>query len=327
MKNQRVAYVIVGWNNKNLLKECIESIIQQTYKNKKIIYVDNNSSDGSVDFVKTHFPEVEVIKQNENVGFARGNNIGIKYALKDNEVQFVALLNTDARLAKNWTEVILGTAILKPRGAAFQTITLDYYKHSIIDSTHVYVSYSGQGTQGSWRRELLEGHDVATQKVFGCNAAAVVYSRAFIEEQPFDDFFDENMFMYLEDVDVAARATVMGWDNYVVAGSRAYHMGSASSSKNPGFSLYMTFRNNSGVLVKNFHFLILLRMAPKILRGDFDSAIVLWRDKKKGLILQLLRGRITGLARLPVFLLKRRKVVNKGSLPYHLVWIMMRRGF
>lgn len=328
MKHVKVAYIIVCWNNRDLLQECIESIQGQTHQKRRIIVVDNNSIDDSVAFIEAHFPEVDIIKNSKNDGFAKGNNIGIRKALEDKEVAYVVLLNTDATLAPNWTETILGFAAHKPRGASFQTITVDYYDHAIIDSTHIYVAHNGQATQGSWRRPLLEGTDVAPYKVFGCNAAAVMYSRAFIEAQPFKEFFDETMFMYLEDVDVAARATVMGWDNYVVPGSRAYHMGSASSSKkDPSFSLYMTFRNNSGMLVKNFHSLILLRMLPKLVRGDIDTIKVLWRTGRRRAIRAVIKGRIIGICRALLFIPKRYKLKRHIVVDKMYVWKLMHRGF
>ena len=172
MIDKKVAFVIVGWNNENLIEECISSIKNQTHKNIQIIFVDNNSSDKSCKLISEKFPEVDLIKMKENTGFAKGNNIGIKKALEDKNVTYVALLNTDATITPNWVETILKNAIKKPNGASFQTITLDYYDHTIIDSTHIYVAHNGQATQGSWRRRLLEDQDTAPQKIFGCNAAA-----------------------------------------------------------------------------------------------------------------------------------------------------------
>lgn len=327
MNNTKIAFVVVGWNNHDLLRECISSIKNQTHRNIKIIYVDNHSSDGSVKFVKQNFPEVETIALDENTGFAKGNNVGIKQALEDPSIKYVALLNTDATLDKHWVETILKTADLKPKGAAFQTITLDYYDHNVIDSTHIFVAHNGQATQGSWRRPMLTEADIAPQKVFGCNAAAVVYSRKFIETQPFKEFFDERMFMYLEDVDVAARATVMGWDNYIVPGAKAYHMGSASSGKNPGFSLYMTFRNNSAMLIKNFHLIILLRMLPKLIRGDIETIRTLWRTDRKKSIRKVILGRIIGILRIPLFLVRRYKVRRARNINYLQLWRLMLKGF
>jgi GT2 family glycosyltransferase len=133
--------------------------------------------------------------------------------------------------------------------------------------------------------------------------------------------------MYLEDVDIAARATVMGWDNYVVPGARAYHMGSASSGKNPGFSLYMTFRNNTAVLIKNLPLIILIRMWPKLVRGDIDTIKVLWRSDKKPAIKKVIWGRVAGTLRAPLYLWKRYKVYRHRNVSYKSLWSLMFKGF
>lgn len=325
MDKPKVAYILICWNNQKLLDECIQSIQAQTNVDKHIIMVDNNSSDDSVEYVRKNYPELEVLAENKNHAFAKGNNIGIAHALQDEAVKYVALVNSDATLDPHWTETILDLAQKKPKGAAFQTMTLDYYDHQIMDSTHIYVAHNGQATQGSWRRPVTQGTDVAPQKVFGCNAAAVVYSRAFIEGQPFKTFFDETMWMYLEDVDIAARATVTGWDNYVVPGAKAYHMGSASTSGNPSFSLYLTFRNNSGMLVKNFPIAILARMLPKLVRGDIDTIKVLRRTGRSNLIKYVIKGRVVGFFQLPIYIVKRFKV--RHAVDTKTLWRLMHRGF
>lgn len=323
---KKVAFVVVGWNNADILPDCFASIEQQTYRHIDTYFVDNGSKDNSVSATKENFPSVKIIEPGYNTGFAKGNNLAIEEIMKDPEVAYVALLNSDARLEPEWTAQIVSFAEGKPKGALFQGTTLDYYNESIIDSTHIYVSYNGQATQGNWRYYYQQ--ELGPRKVFGVNAAACVISRKFIEAQPFgEELFDEKMFMYLEDVDLAARATVMGWDNYLVPGARALHMGSASSGKNPGFSLYMTFRNNSAMLFKNFPLTMLIRMMPAIARGDFDTLRVLWRTDRKDAARKVLKGRVVGLLRLPLFFARRRKVLKRMSIPKGYFWNLMRRGY
>ena len=103
----KVAFIIIGWNNQDILQECFQSVERQTYKNVVTYYVDNNSVDGSVEMVQKQFPQTIILEQDKNTGFARGNNIGIAEALKDPSVSYMALLNSDARLADDWTEKIV----------------------------------------------------------------------------------------------------------------------------------------------------------------------------------------------------------------------------
>lgn len=327
MPKANVAYIIVCWNNKKILGECIESIEQQDYAKKRIILVDNASKDNTTEYIADTFPEVEILAQSKNHGFAKGNNIGIRKALEDTELGYVVLLNSDARLAPEWTSTLISSLKLKPRAATGQSVTLDYYDHGIIDSTHIYVARNGQATQGSYRRPIAYNSDVAPQKVYGCNAAAMVITRAFIEAQPFKDFFDETMFMYLEDVDVASRSTVMGWDNYVVPGTRAYHMGSASSGKNPDFSLYLTFRNNLGLHIKNLPLPVLLKVLVSLPKADWASIRHLKRLGVHGGVPAVIKGRIASLSYIPIFLLKRRKLKKYRVVDNDYLWRLMKRGY
>lgn len=322
----KVAFIIISWNNQEILGECFDSIKSQTYNDHVTVMVDNASADESVAFTNAEYPWVDVYESGENLAFARGNNAGVEYALKKYpHLQYFVLLNSDARLRTDWLETVLTFASKKPRGALFQTVTLDYYNHSIIDSTHIYISRNGSGTQGNWRKPYID--TVGPKLVFGANAAAVLVSKRFLDAQPFPTMFDENMFMYLEDVDLSARALVMGWDNYLVPGSCAYHMGSVSSNKKPGFSLFMTYRNNLALLLKNIPFKLFLRMLPSLIRSDYHTIRHLRRIDQGGSVKHLVKGRIVGLLRLPYFIPsiitmhKYRKTVSTERM-----WSLMDKG-
>jgi GT2 family glycosyltransferase len=176
-----------------------------------------------------------------------------------------------------------------------------------------------------WRK-LYKGEN-GPKRIFGANAAAIMVSREFIEKQPFNDFFDTTLFMYLEDVDVNARATVAGWDNYLVPGTQAYHMGSASSNKRPGFSLYMTYRNNIAVLCKNIPLSLLVKMLPDMVRSDYHTMRHLRRTGRKIGIYYLLKGRIIGFIRLPLFIPGIWKMRDaRKSISKEYLWQLMKHG-
>lgn len=318
MHAPRVAVIIIAWNNKDILADCIASVENQTYEGIDTFLVDNDSSDGTVEFIQQDFPKVFLIQSGSNLGFAKGNNLGFAQAIKHNpDYEYFVLLNSDARLKEDWVETIVEFADKKPKGALFQSLTLDYYDHNVIDSTHIYLSRNGQGTQGNWRRPYTG--ERGPVRVFGVNAAACVISRRFIEAQPLEGVFDEKMFMYLEDVDLSARALILGWDNYLVPGTRAYHMGSASSGKNPGFSLYMTFRNNSAVLMKNLPFAMIIRILPSLIRGDYYTVKHLMKQNKSSAARKVIKGRLVGLLRLPIYFsdaatLSRHRVIDNDYL-------------
>lgn len=328
MKSPKAAFILVCWNNAALLKECLDSIAGQEYKNFEVIMVDNGSSDDSVEVAKRSMPTIKVLETGRNNGFARGNNIGIEEALKDPEVAYIALVNTDARLDEQWLAQLVGFAQNRPRVACLQGTNLNYSDHSIIDSTHLYFTRGGQGAQGNWLKPYL--NEIGPKKVFGVNAAACLMSRRFIEKQPYKHLFDESLFMYLEDVDIAIRSTIMGWDNYLVPEVRAYHMGSASSGGDTGFSkfgLYMTFRNNLGVIIKNYPWPTLLRLLLVLPLTDYRTVRHLVRLGQSDIARAVIKGRLTGLLRSPLYLLKRWKMVGKRKLDRRYLWLLMDKGY
>ncbi len=221
------AIIVVCWNNETLLADCLNSIRAQTIGGDRIvtIMVDNDSSDDSVAFVRKNYPEVNLIEVGYNSGFSRANNLGIRHAFQDPRVAGVVMLNSDARLASNWLETITQFAATRPKVASLQSLTVDHANPSVIDSHHLYVTRALQATQ------FLTGTPIdrtyTTQRVFGVNAAAALYTRAFLEAQPFDDYLDETMGMYLEDVDLAARAARDGLGELVCRrnSGKSYRLG------------------------------------------------------------------------------------------------------
>ena len=100
-----VSIIIVNWNAKKFLKECIESLLSQSFTDYEIILVDNVSSDDSVSFVTENFPQVKIIQNNDNVGFAEGNNIGIK----NSTGKIIVLFNPDVVADKKWLSILVDT--------------------------------------------------------------------------------------------------------------------------------------------------------------------------------------------------------------------------
>lgn len=321
----RVVFCIVNWNGRDLLPDCIASLRAQTFSSHRIIVVDNHSEDGSVDYLRMQHPDVEVIPLDWNSGFAHANNVAIRRAFEDPGVDYVALVNTDARLASDWLDVLVAEADRKPRGAMFQALTLDWHDPSIIDSHHIFVARNLQATQAGNRLRHDRTH--TTERVFGVNAAAALYARRFLDAQPFTEVLDEDLGMYLEDVDLAARAVVMGWEAWFVGGTHARHMGSASAKQRASdFSLYMTWRNQPGMLIANFPTRILLRAIPSAIKADLQTINHLRRTGDGDRVPAVVRGRIHGLWRARRFLRKRRALAPFVTIDHDILWQLMRTG-
>jgi len=313
----KLYFIIVCYNNKDLLDTCLSSIQKQTLKDIGIIVVDNGSKDGSAEYIASKYKEVDLIALKDNQGFAIANNIGIRKALENTDCEYIALLNTDATVDKDWSKVLVEFAEKHPKSASLQTPTLDYFDHEILDSRGITIDPQGRPRQLG-HREVYKKRD--SHKVFGVNAAACIFTAAFLNKQVFnEDYFDHDMWMYLEDVDIAARATMSGWSNWYVTGSFAYHMGSASSGKNPGFSVFMSYRNNIPLLVKNLPTSYLIVALFGAITTDIETLIKLGKSRNFIPIKAIVKGRLMSLKMIPLFMRKRRqfsqfRTINKKSL-------------
>jgi GT2 family glycosyltransferase len=321
------AIVVVCWNNESLLADCLDSVRTQTIPADRIrtIVVDNDSSDDSVAFVRKNYPEVELLEVGWNSGFSHANNVGIRNAFQDPDVAGIVLLNSDARLTPNWLETVTDFARSRPRGASFQSLTLDHTNESVIDSHHLYVTRALNATQ--WLTGTPVDRTYTSQRVFGVNAAAALYTRAFLEAQPFDDYLDETMGMYLEDVDLASRALVMGWENWFVGGTYATHIGSASTKKRSGgFALRQTWRNQPVMLLTNFPARVLIRGLFGFLQHERGAIRHLRINGQPELVRELVKGRRDAIALLPYALRRRRRLAPYRVIDADLLWELMKTG-
>lgn len=319
-----IGVAIVGWNNEKILPQCLDSVLRQTYKNIKTIVLDNNSSDDSVTIIEKNYPWVNLIKSKVNTGFAKGNNLIVQEFMKDADIRYVVLLNSDASLDKLWVERLVQFADGKDNIAFLQGMTLDHYDHDVIDSTHIFINRKGQSIQSGHRLPRKLSPD--TQKVFGVNAAACMITKDFLNRQPFETLFDEDFFMYLEDVDVAARSLALGWDNYFVKDALAYHMGSVSSGKNPGFSVYMVNHNRWPLLIKNMPIGIIMRIIPRMVAGDVQELYRIARAKNFIIIRKFIWGRVVGFFSLFGYMKKRRVIMKARKINSKDLWELMGTG-
>ncbi len=287
-------FVIVSWNNRDIISGCIESVLAQDYAGEvKIILVDNDSKDKTADFVENKFPEVIVLRQSENTGFAMANNIGIDYTKDNLSCDYVALLNSDARVDNDWLANLIEFFVSNDNVASAQGVTYDYFDNKILDSRGILVNRNGSAIQLGFGEPSENAPDKPVE-VFGVNAAACVYSMEFFKSQPLSYIFDNRMYMYLEDVDLAARLRALGYKSFVVPAAKAQHMGSASSKKrSKDYSYYMVQRNNIILVYKNFYSKQLVRLMIGQVRETVRELGNLWKTDRSRIVV-LVRARLTG---------------------------------
>ena len=243
----RAATIILNWNCADDSIVCAKSILAQT-EPSDIIFVDNNSSDNSINklnlFAKKN-KSITLVTNSKNLGFAGGINSGLRQALSK-KYDYIALLNPDATADKNWLKFLI-KEIDKHNHCGITTGLMIRSKTSTIDSTGEF--YTTWGLPGPRNRdEPVENAPSKPGEVFGATGGGAIYRAAIFDDI---DMFDEDFFMYYEDVDLSFRAQLAGWKVCFTPKAIAYHKVGASSKKVPGLAVYNTFKNLPLVFIKN----------------------------------------------------------------------------
>jgi GT2 family glycosyltransferase len=298
--SELVSVIIVNWNGRHHLELCLPALAQQTAVDFEIIVVDNGSTDDSLDYVNNNHPTVHVMALNENHGFARGNNIGIRAAT----ARFVVLLNNDTKPEPTWLERLLVPAIKDDRIGMVACKMLFYDRPDVINSAGICVDRVGIAWDRLGGQVNQAGSDTPIT-VFGGSGGAVLYRRRMLAEI---GLFDEDYFAYLEDVDLAWRAQLAGWGAVCVETAVVYHHHSASFIEGSPFKSRLLGRNKVWTILKNYPLAALVRYLPLILLYDLGAILValfLRRDPNP------LIGRLMALPKLPTMLGKRIAIQRK----------------
>jgi len=245
-----VSVVIVNWNGKEFLLECLEGLRRQVYRDFSVILVDNGSQDGSAAFVSEHYPEVSIVALNDNRGFAAANNI----ALRTVNTEFVALLNNDAIPDPLWLKSLVEALEEHPEaGLAASKMLLDDRREIIDRAADGYTRAGAALLRG--RGRSADSHRVR-EWVFGACGAAALYRMAMLRDI---GFFDEDFFLLYEDVDLSFRAQLKGYKCFYVPEALVYHRSSSSIVHDSSVSVYYGQRNLEWVYIQNMPTRLLLR--------------------------------------------------------------------
>ena len=240
-----ISVIIVNWNGKHLLGECLSSLFEQTATEIEIIVVDNGSQDGSADYVQELFPQVRLVQLQKNLGFAGGNNAGLRIACG----KYVALLNNDTKVDPLWLANLLREAEASPHSVGmWASKILSYDNPDTIDNVGLLLYPDGLG-RGKGRLEKDNGQfDTPGEALFPSGCAGL-YRKNMLDEI---GFFDEEFFAYADDVDIGLRARIAGWRCTYVPSAKVYHKYSSSSSAYSPFKAFLVERNRIWILLKYF---------------------------------------------------------------------------
>lgn len=296
MEKINVSVVIVNWNTKKLLENCLKSIVDKvgdigkvedfTYE---VIVVDNGSQDGSQKMVTTKFPKVRLLENKENLGFAKANNLGIQVA----KGKYVLLLNSDTYMVENSLQKLVrradetedigavGPMLLNEDRSIQQSV--GFFPH--LTKVFWWMSFIDDLPFGSFLKPYHVDHDSFYQKhheVDWITGAAMLIPKRVFERV---GVLDEKIFMYGEDVDWCYRAKAAGFKIFYSPTTRLVHIGRGSANK----------------------------VSQNAILGEYMGLIYFYKKHKSAFSLQVLRSllKIGAIGRIIVFnLVKKRETAQ-----------------
>lgn len=248
----KIAVVILNWNGKSWLEQFLPTVILHS-KQAEIYVVDNASTDDSVSYLQKEFPNVHIVLNDGNYGFAKGYNRGLKHI----DAELYCLLNSDVEVTENWLEPILQLYYNHPEIAAIQPKILSYANKD---------KFEFAGAAGGFIDNL--GYPYCRGRIFDeteidygqyddeCEIFWASGCAFFIRSQDFweQNGFDERFFAHQEEIDLCWRLNNSGRKIYYTSKSKVYHVGGGTLNKQSPQKTYLNFRNNLTMLAKNLPF-------------------------------------------------------------------------
>lgn len=288
----KVAIVILNWNGKQMMMSYLPSVIQYSREEASIIVADNASTDGSVQWLREHHPEVRVIELDKNYGFAEGYN----RALKQVEAQYYVILNSDVQVTHHWLTPLVENMDAHEEVAACQPKLL-----SVADNDSFEYAGAAGGFIDRFGYPFCRGrifdtveqdqgqYDEDAEILWATGACLMVRSADFWRAGGFDGRF----FAHNEEIDLCWRLHDMGRKIYCYPDSEVFHVGGGTLPKNNPMKTYLNFRNNLTMLYKNlpesdFHYVLRMRwlldyvaaFATLLMHGNWGDFKAIFRARR-----------------------------------------------
>lgn len=283
-----VSIIILSYNSRRYIERCLDSVFAQTYPNLEVIFIVNGNADGSADLVRQKYGArhgLVVIDPQENLWFARGNNLGLARA----RGQYILTLNQDTIPAPNF--VAVQVAVMEADEAlgsvSGKLLHYDYEfdsKTKILDSTGIEIFKTCRVIdRGQWEPD--RGQYDRDFEIFGASGAAAMYRKAALEATKLPksyggfEYFDENFVAYKEDVDLAWRLQLAGWRCRYVPEAVVYHGRTVGRSWPTQFIRFIINRRRQSRLVrqlsyKNHYLMVVKNYIPRVFWSNFPFFLV-----------------------------------------------------
>ena len=306
--NLKIAVVILNWNGRNLLDKFLPSVVKHSAK-AEIHLADNASTDDSVDFVKRNFPQIKIIQNFTNGGYAKGYND----ALKNIDSDIFCLLNSDVEVTSNWLEPIISEFESDSETAIIQPKILDFKDKNCFEYAGAAGGFIDKFAYPFCRGRIFnsiekdEGQYDNNLDIFWASGACL-----FIRSTVFFDLngFDEKYFSHFEEIDLCWRAFNSGYRTQYIGGSTVYHLGGGTLNKVSAKKTYLNFRNSLFTVTKNAEGVLFLRILIRLIL-DGIAAIRFLLQLNFNHFASVLQAHFSFYWNLPYLLKERKKLPNK----------------
>lgn len=262
-----VLVALLNYNDKNNLSEAIGSLQLQSYENFKIVIIDNDSEDGSVEFLYEFYPELEVISRKINDGYAGAYKKYLDFVFNEKRCDAVVLLNTDVIVEENWLLELVRSGFSDEIIAFAQSVVYLWQdgKTDYVNTSGNKINYLGFGYCGDYKKSAKEidfKKDYETAYASGCGL--------LVKKEPYIKIggLDQDFFSYLEDQDIGWRGWMYGYKSIVSVKSVMWHkyvfQGKSSSKK----KYFLIERNRLFFLFKNYSLKAIIILFPVLLLLD-----------------------------------------------------------
>jgi GT2 family glycosyltransferase len=264
-ENYSVAVLVLCTNEKHFMDDCMSSLLAQSHTNVGIYLLDNNSSDGSVEYVKEKFPSVKILHFESNLGYSKANNNGLKEAFDRDNADFCLVLNSDVKCKENMIEEMLKTykanRLQNSKVGLIQPVILLYDEPEKLNTVGNAIHYLGFGYCKDYKKKYIPLD--SDKEIIFASGAAMLVSKEYYNDV---GLINEDFFLYYEDQNYSWRGLLKGYKHFVCAKAEMLHK---YRFKSYPFKMYHSEKNRVMILLENYSWKTLLLLSPALALNAF----------------------------------------------------------
>jgi len=306
----KVSIIIPHYNGLQILQDCLQSLYQNSFTDFETILIDNGSTDGSQKFVKENYPQVNLIENEENLGYAGACNQGMKLSKLD----YILLLNNDTVMPDNFlTEMVAviegdnSIGMVQPKIISIQDKRFFDYSGGAGGEMDIFGYPFARGRIFDTVEKDKDQYSDFGNQVFWTSGCALLVRKSVVNEI---GLLDEDFFAHQEEIDLNWRAQLAGYKNVVTYNTHIYHYSGYTLRSDNQHKMYLNHRNNLIMMIKNYSLPLLFLLFPLRIHFEIITVVAdaaMWEGKRAKAVLKALYYLFTH----PLFIWKKRHEVQK----------------